>query len=78
MTTHWNMPFLMQLMVIEYFRSFHHKFKQSTSEEFDTDGINIITKIISDDNIGGSMRLIKRYIIISKFKSKKIYEKILY
>ena len=59
-------------MVIEYFRNEDPKFKESTSEEFEMEGTNVITKIITDDNIGGSMRLWnKRHIIVSKFKSKR-------
>lgn len=76
-----NIPVLgiclgMQLMVIEYFRNENPKFKLSTSEEFDTDGVNVITKIITDDNIGGSMRLGTKCILLyPNSKVKNIYKK---
>lgn len=76
-----NIPVLgiclgMQLMVIEYFRNEDPKFKQSTSEEFEMEGTNVITKIITDDNIGGSMRLGSKGIsLYPNSKVKEIYEK---
>ena len=67
----------MQLMIIEYFRNENPKFELATSEEFNIEGTNIITKIITDDdNLGGSMRLgLKEITLYPNSKVKKIYGK---
>ena len=45
----------MQLMIIEYLRG--EFFKKATSEEFDMEGTNVITKLNTKGDLGGSMRL---------------------
>ena len=64
----------MQLMVIEYLRG--HYFKKATSEEFDMEGTNVITKIITNDDLGGSMRLgLKEIILCPNSNVKNLYGK---
>ena len=64
----------MQLMIIEYLRD--DFFKKATSEEFDMKGTNVITKIITNDDLGGSMRLgLKEIILCPNSNVKKIYGK---
>tara|TARA_B100000029_G_scaffold507088_1_gene591046 strand:- start:667 stop:2229 length:1563 start_codon:yes stop_codon:yes gene_type:complete len=64
----------MQLMIIEYFKNVIG-IKDATSEEFDKDGTNVITKInTNDNNIGGTMRLGLKEINLD-FSLKNIYNK---
>lgn len=67
----------MQLMIIEYFRNENPKFEVATSEEFNIEGTNVITKITTtDNNLGGSMRLgLKEITLYPNSNVKKIYGK---
>ena len=75
-----NIPILgiclgMQLMIIEFFRNIINN-KEATSEEFDKNGQNIITKLkVNDNNIGGTMRLGLKEIMLKPSKIKAIYNK---
>ncbi len=64
----------MQLMIIEYLRG--EFFKKATSEEFDMEGTNVITKLITKGDLGGSMRLgLKEITLYPNSNVKKIYGK---
>ena len=65
----------MQLMIIEYFRNIIN-IKDATSEEFNNQGTNVITKINTIDiNIGGTMRLGLKKINLVPSNTKSIYHK---